>query len=329
MFRVDKLHGGERRSDVNNIVNYDDKGGSKIRFIGEIGLEVNTKFYKSWQNIKSAYWQLDGLRHIVVPYLNYNYTSDPTVSRDELYYFDEIDRIREQHFVRLGVKNRLQTRSGNYGSQKIHNWMEMENYVDYDFKPESGFENLSNIGTVFSFNPSEEISLSSTALLDVSSKHKGIKRFTASGSYKFTDKWKVEAGYTYQDDYEERALDSMGSTLTKVIAGDDFEKQYSKSHTIHGGIMFPLFEKAYGEISMRYDLARSYFISKQLKIVRNLHCWELALIVAQDDGEDYGRYRDPSDDDGLSFAYTMTLASLPEDPIEPLGGDVGKRHLTY
>ena len=329
MFRVDRLHYGEKRSDVNNVVSYDDKGGSKLRFIGEIGVEVNTKFYKSWQNIKSAYWELDGLRHVSVPYMNYNYTTDPTVSRDELYYFDAVDRIREQHFTRFGIKNRLQTRNGDYGDQEIHNWMEMENYIDYDFDPASNFENLSEFGTVFTFNPSEQISFSSKSLVDIASERNGIKRFTATGSYKFTDQWKVMAGYSYQDEYIERALDSMGSSLTKVVAGNDFERKYNESHSIKSGIMFPLFEKAYGELSMRYDLARNYFISKRLRVIRNLHCWELAIVLEQDDYDNNGRSRDDSEEDGLSIAYTMTLATMPDEPIEPLGGDVKNRRISY
>jgi len=32
------------------------------------GVEINTKIYRSWQNVKSAYWQLDGLRHVLIPY---------------------------------------------------------------------------------------------------------------------------------------------------------------------------------------------------------------------------------------------------------------------
>ena len=324
MFSVDGLR-GERREDNNTINNYDDKGGSKLRFVGEIGLEVNTKYYKSWQDVKSAYWELDGLRHVVVPYANYNYTTDPTVDRDELYFFDAVDRIKEQHFTRFGAKNRLQTRRGDYGSQSIHNWMELENYVDYDFNPESGFEHISEIGSIFRFSPSEKLSLSSEALLDISSEEKGLKRFTASGNYKLTDQWKVHAGYTFQDDYQERGLNSMGSSLSKVVAGNDFERQYNKAHSLSAGLLFPLFEKAYGELSTRYDIKNGYFRSKLLRIVRNLHCWELAIEIE----EESNNSSSSKEEDDMSFAYTMTLATLPEDPIEPLGGDVSTRRASY
>ena len=58
------------------------------------------------------------------PFINYTYIPKPTEDRDHLYYFDDIDRIDEQNFMRFGVENRLQTRSGN----GVRNILAMENY---------------------------------------------------------------------------------------------------------------------------------------------------------------------------------------------------------
>ena len=91
--------------------NYDDKGKAKLRFAGEIGVEASTKIYNSWQDVRSSFLALDGLRHVIRPYINYTLIPKPNVKRDHLYYFDDIDRIDEQHFIRFGLENRLQTLS--------------------------------------------------------------------------------------------------------------------------------------------------------------------------------------------------------------------------
>lgn len=68
---------------------------------GEIGVEASTKIYNSWQDVRSSFLALDGLRHVIRPYINYTLIPKPNVKRDHLYYFDDIDRIDEQHFICL------------------------------------------------------------------------------------------------------------------------------------------------------------------------------------------------------------------------------------
>ena len=127
MFIVDSDHGNP----TGDVYNYDNNGGGKLRVVGEFGLEMNTKLYRTWGNVKSPYFALDGIRHVMVPYINYTYIPSPTEDRDNLYYFDDIDRITKQNFIRFGVKQRLQTRSGSYGSENIRNWLTLENYYDF------------------------------------------------------------------------------------------------------------------------------------------------------------------------------------------------------
>ena len=160
MFMADEVEGipwGYR------VTNYDSKGGSKFRVVGELGVEVNTKFYHAWQDVKNAFWGLDGLRHVIVPYVNYTYIPRPTVNADNLYYFDEIDRIQEQHFVRTGIVNRLQTRRNG----QIHEWLSMEQYWDFFIHDSNRFNHIGDLGTILKFRPFEGLTLSAELLLDI------------------------------------------------------------------------------------------------------------------------------------------------------------------
>ena len=58
---------------LRRITNYDDNGGSVFRLLGEIGFEANFKAYNTNHDYKSEYWEIDGLRHVVQPYVNWNW----------------------------------------------------------------------------------------------------------------------------------------------------------------------------------------------------------------------------------------------------------------
>ncbi len=216
------------------IVNhYDNRGGSKFRVAGEVGMEINTKFYKTWQNVRNAYWELDGLRHVMVPYINYTYIPSPTVNREYLYYFDDIDRIDEQNFVRLGAVNRIQTRRNN----QIQEIFSIETFWDYFFYRESDFNHIGDLGVILHFSPMSKLTFNTSALFDLGQcdsdhkygptrngrfagrpglKWKYINRLYSDVQYAFAPGWRAYAAYQYSDLYNQRSAYSMGSSLTQI-----------------------------------------------------------------------------------------------------------------
>ena len=213
---------------------YDDDGGSKLRVTGEVGVEVNTKFYKTWQNVRNAYWELDGLRHVLIPYINYTYIPAPNVGKEHLFYFDEIDRIDEQNFIRFGAINRLQTRRND----QIQELLSLETFWDYFFYKEKGFDDhIGNLGVLLNFSPVDKLVFTTEVLFDMGqcdSDHdarpvrngrkvkrpglrwKYIDRLFANVSYDFAPDWKIYANYQYSDAYNQRSVYSMGSQFTQI-----------------------------------------------------------------------------------------------------------------
>ena len=297
------------------IVNYDNNGHSKLRFVGELGMEANTKIYRTWDNIKSAFWELDGIRHVMVPYVNYTFIPDPNVDRRHLYYFDDVDRITEQNFFRLGVRNRLQTRRGAYGHQQIYTWASLENYIDFHFNKEKGFSsNMGDFGTIFKFNPMPNLSATADLLVDVG--HGAINRFRTRLDYAITEDWRVYVGYNYQRDFDQRSAYSMGSTLMDIDSGSAFGRHFGKRQTIDLGIDFPIFSKTRGELEFRYDIEGSRLNEFRARIVRRLHCWEAGI--------EY-RLRERNDDVGdkeweHNIMFTLSLTALPSVKIQAKTG---------
>ncbi|MEP6673484.1 MAG: LPS assembly protein LptD, partial [Chthoniobacter sp.] len=127
------------------------KNGSLFRAAVTAGLEASFKFSKAYEGVQSRTWGLDGLRHIVEPYMNasFVYTNH---SPDQIYQFDRfvpstqappidfpqfnaIDSLDNWSIVRLGVRNRFQTRRDN----QTMNWLELNTYFDVDIqRPDFG-----------------------------------------------------------------------------------------------------------------------------------------------------------------------------------------------
>ncbi len=263
-----------------NVVNYDSNGHEKWRFIYEGGIEANTKISRAWTDAKNAFWDIDGIRHVIVPYLNYNFIPEPTVKRDKLYYFDDIDRINRQNFVRLGVQNRLETRRGDWDKQSIYTWATMENYIDYHFVREkkingSRFSHIGDFGTKLEFTPIPDFSFSNNLLID--GHNFTINKYAASLKYDITHQWKLFTTYTYTNEYEQRSVYSMGSSLTDITSGSSFLRRYGKNHDVSFGLEFPIRETTRGVFEVSYNFEENLINDSKIKIIQNLHCWEMAL----------------------------------------------------
>ena len=292
------------------VINYDAKGGDKVRFIGEIGVEATGKISRSWLNVRNAYWRLDGLRHVIEPYMNYTFIPEPSVDRDQLYFFDEIDRIERQNFIRLGIRNRLQTRGGGYTGEKIYSWFSMENYWDYHFASNDRLGNIGDFATKVYFNPCEKLSFLSFVSINASGKD-GLRKNEVEGGTNnsigvdWLNKWEVMARYNPTDDiniffsyvlqnpYTTHSVYSMGSNFTEIQGGGVFDQYYtSLINNIRFGFGIPLMpdRKLRAEYEMFYDFEAGYLRQQQVRLIKKLHCWEAAVELSQnqtrnDDGE--------------------------------------------
>lgn len=83
-------------------------GDSELRHVITLGLETSFKAFKVLTEQPNYLGQ--GLRHVAEPYARYTYVPEPNILPGELYQFDSVDRIGERHDIRLGIRNKLQTR---------------------------------------------------------------------------------------------------------------------------------------------------------------------------------------------------------------------------
>ena len=329
----------EREDHGVRVRNYDDHGHSKFRVLAEFGVEANTKIYNTWQNIRSDFFGLDGLRHICEPYVNYTFITDPTVNRNKLLYFDEIDRYEGMNFLRLGLRNRLQTRRGGFNDSQVYEWFSMENFWDIHFDDDDDYNHVGDFCTRLSFNPVRQLSFYGFMSIDAGGNHahkiqaeRGdrkagrpgmsgsfFNRLYVSMEYKPIEDITFILAYDYRDAYTARPAYSMGSTLSELYTSA-FDSYYSSTRVqaFTFGVTAPITpdRKTFASYKLDYDLEEGAFTRHAFAISRLFHCVRLSALV------EFERYRDDNNkaEKEISFAVYATLVGW-EHPLNRISRD--------
>ena len=121
-----------------------------------LGFDVAAKFSRTWDNVQSRTWGLDGLRHVIQPYVNYSFLqADPldglpgidrltpsTRPRPiDVPLFTAIDDLHSWNIARVGVRNTLQTKRDGVA----YNWLGLNTYADIFFKDPEFDRDVSNL----------------------------------------------------------------------------------------------------------------------------------------------------------------------------------------
>lgn len=84
------------------------ENGNAVRAASALGLRAATNFYRTF-DIQSKTFSLDRIRHILTPTLEYLNLWGVTKEPKHLVQHDEIDALDQDHTLRAGIHNRLQT----------------------------------------------------------------------------------------------------------------------------------------------------------------------------------------------------------------------------
>ena len=291
---------------------YDRKGGAAARLATELGFEVSTKLHNAWNDLRIDCMGIDGLRHIIRPYVNYTFINVAGLNRDHTYYFDDIDRIDNQNFFRFGLENRLQTRT-NDGIRDI---LSMENFWDLHLNTADGygtvdkFSRIGDLGTIISISPLKNLTISSTMLVSLSDQNGEIPDTIRNGrnvgktgiNAKWLNRWDITLTYTpiedvmftvsyiYNRPYTMRSAYSMGSTLSQIESGGYFDRYYEEhNETLSFGVTAPITpdRRTFGVFSCSYDFQEGSFDVINFTLLRRFHCVEVSAMLGfeRDEGK--------------------------------------------
>ncbi|MCX7722904.1 MAG: LPS assembly protein LptD [Verrucomicrobiae bacterium] len=182
------------------------------RAVFNTGVELTFKAWRTWPQARSGLLQVNGLRHIVEPALNYAYVPRPNRRPDQIPQFDyetaslcplpiefpaynAIDSIDSQNVLRLGLRNRLQTKR-NSAIEDLVNW---DVYTDWRLDPRSGQSTFSDIYSALTIKPRAWLSLESETRFDTHTGEFTLARETVALQPGSTWSWGITYFYLRED----------------------------------------------------------------------------------------------------------------------------------
>ena len=241
-----------------------------LRTIFYSGVDASTKFYRLF-NAKSNFLGLDinGIRHIITPTINYSYNHEPTAQSSKLKQIDGIDSISRSNAATLELSNKLQTKRKGQSVDLLD--FNVKN--TYTFKPKTGDKRGSNLSD-FLF----EIKLLPYSWLridgDATYKHSGNR--SDEGYHRFTN-----ANYDFNFDLGQDRAISLGQRYQRKGGN---ELTFDLDWRLTPKWKFSLYQ----EHERGHDPTLKRGLREQeYSIARDLHCWitELNYNVSRGHGE--------------------------------------------
>ncbi len=163
--------------------------GAQLRNLFEVGAEVSFKAFKTWDE-RGA-----GRRHVVEPYANYTLRFEPNIPPAELYQFDYIDALAEEHQTLLGVRNKIQTKRKG----RPYDIADINTFTVLDLDTEDDQKMIEKIYLDAEFRPTTWLSLDMDGIFDIDDSI--LDQFNTRFDLARDDLWhaRVEHRYRYED----------------------------------------------------------------------------------------------------------------------------------
>ncbi|MAS92425.1 MAG: hypothetical protein CMO55_04445 [Verrucomicrobiales bacterium] len=221
------------------------------------GVDLSFKMSKRSPNIVNRALGLNGILHVVQPYLNYSFVSTDEINGRftpidrltpstrlrpiDMPLFTSIDDINNWQIVRAGVHNRWLTKRNG----QSYEWLSVNNYFDaYIQDPEYG-RDFSNFFTDVEWRPLPWLSANTTAQVPLLDDTLEFSELTTSVSFMPTDWFEFGVGHYYLNDHPffrdsdlyslttyTRLSDQWGFSTAHRFEADDQTLEYQQ-YSIH------------------------------------------------------------------------------------------------
>lgn len=268
------------------------------RGVFNTGAEVSFKASRLWPELQNAFFDLDGLRHIVEPSVNYVYVPGPNVRPKELPQFDRewpsfhllpieypdyraIDSVDAQNVVRLGLRNKLQTkRDGKLST--VANW---ELFTDWRLDRREDQTRFADVYSEMELRPRDWLRLESLTRYDVEGG--GFRMSYHMATFEPNNVWSWGFGHMYLED-------DFSTDPTALGQGNNL---------LLSTLYYRLSENWGFRFHHRYDFIRGRLEEQAYTIYRDLRSWTAGLSF---------RVRDnPLGPEDFSVAFTFSIKAFP------------------
>jgi LPS-assembly protein len=272
----------------------------QTRGVFNTGVDFSFKASRVFQDAQSSLLDVNELRHIIEPEIDYGYVPAPNRSPAQLPQFDyqyptlrllpiefpeynAIDSIGEQNVLRLMLVNKLQTKRTD-GIEDLLNWAI---YTDWNLSRGTNFA-FSDVYSDLDFRPRSWLTLNSSTRYDLADTRwrEAIERVVAKPTTALT----LAVGYYYLMNNDPEFINSTGQTLPG-----------------HSLVSFDLYyrmnENWAARISEVYEGQDGVMQQQLYSVYRDLRSWTSALTFAVTQG--------PGQPTDLSVVLTFSLKAFP------------------
>ncbi|HVM61269.1 MAG TPA: LPS assembly protein LptD [Verrucomicrobiae bacterium] len=188
------------------------------RVVYDLGADTSFKISREWDDVHNDWLQIDGLRHILQPFAEYQWVPRPDRSTNDLFQFDavrnttllggdslsvtrfspldfaandQIDSITGEDTLRFGLRQTLQTRRDN----QAWNLVDLTGWTDYEVERASGQSDFSDFFGTAEIRPYRWLSLDTFGRYQLNG---GVLReFNSAFRVIDADRWTLGLGTRY------------------------------------------------------------------------------------------------------------------------------------
>ncbi len=283
------------------------------RGVFNTGAEVSFKASRIWAGAQNKALDVDGLRHIIEPSINYVFVPRPSIQPPQLPQFDyevpslrllpieftdynAVDSIDTFNVFRLGLHNKLQTKREN-GVENLVNWALFTDWrLDrrFDYGAKTNQSTFSDVYSQLDLRPRSWMSLSSELRYGPREHHfrEANHRLTILPN----DIWTLTLGHRYLHDDPAFGLGPTGHNLI-------YDSFYVRMNENWGARMSHYFEARDGTMEEQF-----------YTLYRDLRSWTAALTFRV-------RSNHNSEPDDFTIGLTFSLKAFPKGKV---GSDTDK-----
>jgi hypothetical protein len=260
--------------------------GDKDAVLGELGIRASTMFWKEDQYVKSRFWDLNGMRHIVKPHVEAAWyeASDNTLDMRDIY--------------NIGVSQRWQSRRGTAKNLRSFDWMRLD--IDATWLEDNEAD---SIGPVNSYGPASFVWNEPEIPFGVrrNSNLYGVSRDSVNADYawRVSDttsilsdmNYDVRSGVVQQFDigvtryvYPDMSLYLGNRYLRPVIVTDVNSNVLERgSNSVVAAMTYALSSRYMVTISEEYNFDYGKSVRSEVTIIRRYHRMYYGLTFAADE----------------------------------------------
>jgi len=269
------------------------------RWVFDTGAEVSAKASRLWPGAQNSLFEVDGLRHIVEPSVNYAYIPNPNVYGTNLVPqfdyqlpslrllpitmpdYNSIDSIQGENAFRFGLHNKLQTKREG----RVVNLADWNIYTDWYLHPNTNQTTFSDFYSDLVVRPRSWLTLESLTRYDIEDNNLRMSLTTVTIRPNNTWSWTFGQYYLRQD---------LSGSPTALGNGDN---QFTSNFLLR-------FNENWGLRAAQIFDARTGTIQDQFySVYRDMRSWTAALTLRKrtNTGE-------PND---ITVAFTFSLKASP------------------